>query len=444
MRDQKTAVNQESLVYSHDMMMRAPVMEAYSPVDDAIAQRGLSERMCNGMTIGLAGSIEGIAAVRPLWDQMQADEPFHIPNTDYDRYISVIQSIDGSVEPFAMYVRQGQTPLAMVIGRIEKHPYDLKLGYLTLLRPRLKCLNVVYGGIMGHPDERLCSVLIRELTAQLKAKRADVILFHHLRTDTAFYQAVRSVPGFLTRDHYPRADEHWRMDVPDTISKFYAARSRGHRHNLRRAISKFEEDHTGQVRYVHYSAEDEVDDFLKTAAGISAKTYQHALNAGLADDESTRSRIKASAANGWFRGHLIYAGDTPCAFQLGLQYRNVYYMINIGYDPAFLSYKPGLILFLKVLERLCDDPSVDTLDFYFGDAEYKNRYGTEHWQEASICLFAPRVYPRLINALQVTTTCMNAGLKSAIDKMGFVNQIKRKWRNRLRATAPNPQEKRSS
>ncbi len=321
----------------------------------------------------------------------------------------------------------------MVIGRIEVQPLNLRLGYLTLIRPRLKCLTIIYGGIMGKPDDSFSLILINELMAQLKTQQADMIFLHYLKTDTAFYRALRSLPFYLCRE--VKTDKHWRMSVPDTIDKFYYTRSRGHRHNLRRSISRFEHDHDGDIRYVNYTSEKEVTDFLKTAACISEKTYQHALKAGLVDDERTRARLKADAANGWFRGHIAFAGNKPYAFQLGLHYENVYYMLYRGYDPAFKSYNPGLVLFLNVLEGLCDDPSTDSVDFYFGDAEYKNRYGTECWQEANICVFAPRIYPMFINSLQTITLGINASLKYIVNKMGFTNRIKQQWRNLLSGKA---------
>ena len=436
MKGLRTTDKEKSQQSSQYTTVQTPVIEKQAPVDFIQPQIAPKEYTRDGFTIGIARTFEEIAAIHPLWYQMQSNESMHIPNVDYNRYLSVLEAIDGKVEPFVMYFKQDNEPIAMVIGRIEKNPLALKLGYLTMFRPKPMCLNIIYGGIMGEPDEKLSSLLINELTAQLKFRQADMILFHHLKTDTAFYDVLRSRPDFLTRDRFPKTDEHWRMSIPDNIDKFYKARSRGHRHNLRRAISKFEEENA-DVRYVHYSTEDEVDDFLKTAACISEKTYQHALNAGLIDDENTRSRIKAAAENGWFRGHIIFVGDKPCAFQLALKYENIYYMVNIGYDPAFSSYKPGLILFLKVLEHICADPSIDTLDFYFGDAEYKNRYGTEHWQEASVYLFAPRVYPIFINILQNVMTATNTGLKHVIGKMGFVDRIKRKWRNLLRTPKPD-------
>lgn len=188
----------------------------------------------------------------------------------------------------------------------------------------------------------------------------------------------------------------------------------------------------------NYTSPKDANEFLRVAAGISPKTYQNALGAGLVNDRKTRDQIAGAARHGWFRGHVLFAGDTPCAFQLGLHYRNVYYMVNIGYDPAFSSYQPGLILFLRVLEGLCADSSVDTIDFYFGDAEYKSRYGTEHWPEACVCMFAPRAYPMLINALRSSMTGLNAGLRYIVNRTGSIARLKRKWRNLLSTVGPDP------
>ena len=108
-------------------------------------------------------------------------------------------------------------------------------------------------------------------------------------------------------------------------------------------------------------------------------------------------------------------------------------MVSIGYNPALSSYKPGLILFLNVLESLCADPSIDMIDFYFGDAEYKHRYGTEHWPEAWIHMFAPRPCPIFINALRSSAAGVNAGLKYIANMFCSADRIKHKWRHLLQA-----------
>ena len=387
---------------------------------------------------------EGIESIRSIWEQMQNNEPSPTPNADIDRYLSCLNATSSFARPHIILIERNSRPVAMIIGRLEKYQIRLKFGYLSLPCPSSGCLRVVYGGILGRPDADLCSFMVGELMKQLKQHQFDVISFNHLKTDTPFYHAIRKVPGFLTQDHCPIINEHWRMNVPDKIEHFYSARSRGHRHNLRRAVKKFDEECYGKSKLVNYSSENDVDDFIKVASDISSKTYQNMLGAGLDNDEKTLDRLAAEATKGWFRGHILFSGDTPCAFQLALQYQRTYYMANIGYDPALSSYKPGLILFLKVLESLCADSSADTIDFYFGDAEYKQRYGTEHWPEAWVHVFAPRPCPIMINTMRSSAAGVNAGLKYVVNMFSSADRIKTKWRHLLQAKSTTVKSQRAN
>jgi hypothetical protein len=331
-----------------------------------------------------------------------------------------------------MIFEHNGSPAAMIVGWVGKHRLELKLGYKALLKPSFRCLSVVYGGVFGQPDSKLCSLLVGELMKQLRNREFDIIQLSHLRTDTDFYQAARKIPGFFTRCYSPKVDEHWRMSVPEKIDHFYESRSGRHRRNLQRYIRKFEDEYPGESKYVKYTSESDIAEFIRIAADISSRNYQGALGVGMVDNEETRHRVTAAAKHGWFDGVVLFAGDKPCAFQSGLRYGKVYYTVSIGYDPAFKPYRVGTILFLKVLESLCDDRSIDMIDFYFGDAEYKKHYGTEHWPEASVYIFALRVHLIFINMLRSSMMCVNAGLEYVVGKIGAVDWIKRKWRSLLR------------
>jgi hypothetical protein len=385
------------------------------------------------ITVVIAKSLDEIEALRDIWREMQNNESSAKPNVDMDRFISVLKAGNNAARPHVILFKQGDRPTAMVIARAEEHRLNLKLGYKALLRPRLRCLNVVYGGVLGQPQGELCSTIISELIGQLKSREFDGVYFNYLRADTDLYRAVRETPGFFTRGHFPRVNEHWRMSVPDNIDQFYKARSRGHRRNLRQAVREFEREYPCRNNLVRFTKEHEVDDFVRVAAEISSKTYQNALGVGIVNDEQTRSRIRTAARHGWFDGGVLFAGDDPCAFQLGLRYKDVYYMVSIGYDPALSSHRAGTVLFLKVLESLCEDSVINTMDFYFGDAEYKKRYGTVHWPEACVYIFAPRVYPISLNVLRCSITGVNAALAFLVNKIGSADWIKRRWRNVLRA-----------
>ena len=392
----------------------------------------------NGKTqVTIAQNIEEIESLRPAWESIQQNDRFTMPDADIDRYISVVKANDETMRPHIMLIEHDDKPAAMIISRIEKHKLDLKLGYKTLLSPKLRCLTVVYGGILGEPESNLSALIVGEIMELMKSRTVDAVRFNHLRTDTPFYQAVRHRPGFLTRDHLPKTDKHWRMPVPERMDQFYAARSHKHRSNLRRAIRKFEKDYPSHHRIDEYRNESEVAEFIRIAAGISAKTYQAALNVGIVDDERTHSLLAAAARQGWFRGHILYAGDVACAFQLGLGFKEVYYLVSIGYDPDFHAHLPGTVLFLKVLETLCDDPSIHTMDFYFGDAWYKQSYGTQQWQEASPYIFTPSFYPMFLNVLRSSLTSVNAGLEYVLKKIGLKEFIKRYWRSSLQESNKN-------
>ncbi len=404
----------------------------HEPVDLKPVGLDLRERAHGNITVAIAQSFEEISSLRSIWQAIQSEQPLPKPNADIDRYTSVIEATNGRIKPYVMLFKQGNQPVAMVVARTESHQLSLKLGYQGLLHPKLRCLNVVYGGILGRVEGELCSIVLDELGMQLKSGEFDAVCFNYLDADGEFYQAVRSRSGFFTRGHFPKIAEHWRMAVPDSIDEFYRIRSRGHRRNLRQAIKKFHQKYPGEASFLKYTGEDQVENFTKTAAEISARTYQNALGAGIVDDEQTRGRLRTAAAHGWFDGNVLMAGDKPCAFQLGLRYSSVYYMISIGYDPALNSYKTGTILFLKVLESLCEDPAINMIDFYFGDAEYKKRYGTEHWPEACAYMFAPRVYPMAVNALRCSVAGVNAGLAHVARRIGRTDRIKRKWRDLLK------------
>jgi hypothetical protein len=380
----------------------------------------------------VARNFEEIEAVRPIWEQMQRNEPCPKPNADIDRYLSVVKARSDIIRPHLMLFEHNGSPAAMIVGWVGKHQLELKFGYKALFKPSFRCLSVVYGGVLGQPDSGLCSLLVGELLKQLRGRQFDIIQLSHLRTDTDFYQAARRIPGFLTRGYLPKIDEHWRMSVPEKIDHFYESRSGRHRRNLQRYIRKFEDEYPGENKYVKYTSGSDIAEFIRIAADISSRTYQGALGVGVVDDEETIQRVTTAAKHGWFDGVVLLAGDKPCAFQLGLRYGTVYYMVSIGYDPAFKPYRVGTILFLKVLESLCDDRSIDKIDFYFGDAEYKKHYGTEHWPEASVYIFALRVHLIFINMLRSSTMCVNAGLGYVVSKIGVVDWIKRKWRGLLR------------
>ena len=94
-----------------DVIAFKPAVEEFSHVDYESAPGFLQEYTRNGITIGVSKSLDEIAAIRPLWDQMRKRESSNIPDTDYNKYVSIIKSMDGKAEPFIMYLKKDDTLL---------------------------------------------------------------------------------------------------------------------------------------------------------------------------------------------------------------------------------------------------------------------------------------------------------------------------------------------
>ncbi|MBN2020386.1 MAG: GNAT family N-acetyltransferase [Sedimentisphaerales bacterium] len=376
--------------------------------------------------------IKGVESIRPLWEQMHQSSAFHVINGDIDRYISVIRGLGNQAKPYVLIIRAGGKPRAILVGRIEKHRLKIKFGYKSIFEPTLSALAVEYGGILGEMTEELSAFLLSELQKKLKEKEFDVFFFNHLRTDSVLYGLSKSKPGFLCRTHFPKIEIHRNMIVPDSMDSFYAARSKKHRGNLKRILRDIDSAYPGKIRVATYKGGEDLEKGIAAAAQISRMTYQHALAAGFEDNELTRVLTATAAGKGWVRLSVLYVGEKPCSFQLGLVYNRTYFMSQIGFDPEFRNYSVGVVLFLKVLEQLCADSSVELIDFGFGDADYKSRFGSDSWEEASLYIFAPRLRTVFVNAVQTLMASISITAEVILRKTGLLRLVKRRWRDVLR------------
>jgi hypothetical protein len=381
-------------------------------------------------------SFEEIEAVRRIWEQMQADESMPALNADIDRYLSVAKSLEGQVHPHIIVLYRNGDPKAIIIGRIEKRQIKCRVGYKTIFKPSLRCLSVVYGGILGELSEQICWRLVRELVDTLKRGTADVVFLNHLGIDSYVYHLSRAMPCFLCRDHFPVVQDHWQTCLPSTAKEFYAGIKRKHQKEWRRLSRRLEEAAGGPLKVECYDNVDQVEHFVEVASGISNMTYKDALDAGFSDSSSTQSMLTQAAEKGRWRAYVLYAGQVPCAYETGIVYGRVYFAEAIGFSPEWSSFSPGTILFVKALEDLSQNTSIEIFDYGFGDAGYKERFGSKSWPEASVYVFAPRFYPVIINILRSSVRNINASLQFVMRKMGSLGWIKRQWRNLLQAKNP--------
>jgi hypothetical protein len=380
----------------------------------------------------VARNVEEIEAIRSIWEQMQRDELNPAPNADINNYLSVVDSMKDSVEPYVMIIHRNDEPKAMVIGRIGRQVIPCNVGYTSILNISLRCLTVVYRGILGRPNTETCSVLIEELMRMLGRGQADVVLFSHLPIDSEIYNLARSATSLFCRDHFPARLLHWKTSLPGSYEEFLRSLSKNTRHNVRRYQNRLVSKYGDRLSVKCFTEDSQIDQLFKDTVEVAEKTYQHGLGSTFVDDAGTRNRVKLFVDRKLLAAYVLYIDDKPCAFWNGARYGKTFFTWTTGYDPSFQNDRLGLILLVRFIEALCKDQNVDVIDFGFGDAQYKQNFCNISWAEATTYIFAPRLYPTVVNALRNFTMAVGLGLKYILNKFSAVGWIKRRWRNLLR------------
>jgi hypothetical protein len=379
-----------------------------------------------------ATNFEQIETIRPVWEQMQQQEPYLVPNADIDRYLSVIETSGDEVQPHIIVIECDGHPAAITIGRIEKRRLDFKLGYKTFFSPGLKCLSIVYGGIIGRPMAELCEVLIDEIMNVLRSGRVDMVFFNHLGIDSPVYKFCKTVPGFLSRSHFTSAEPHWQTSIPDSVEEFYSHVPNSRKRRWRRDIRQLEKISSSEINIVCYHELNDVNYLIDVACRINKSTYKSGLAVGFTDSNVNRALLEKSARDGRLRAYILYAGDEPCAFQFDVVYGKIQFTEFGSFDPKWSRGSPGTVLLIKVLEQLCQDSEVNIMDYGFGHALYKSKFGTNHWIEENVCIYAPRLHPVLINMAMSADMAFCGLLNRAAKWLNMDSWVKRNWRRMVR------------
>jgi CelD/BcsL family acetyltransferase involved in cellulose biosynthesis len=285
-------------------------------------------------------------------------------------------------------------------------------------------------GYLGDHNPAVARSIIASTLRTLRSGVADRASFHNLDANSELCRSARNQPSPWLRDHSNVFTEKWATALPATVDEFFARRSKKGARQWRRLITKFEEDHPGQVNYRSYRTASAIDEFCRNADKIAAKTYQRGLGVGFADNEENRRRLNIAATKGWLRGYMLFVGEEPVAFWCGRLCNGTMYLDWTGYDPAYRKYEVGTIIFLKMVEDLCAS-GCNEINYGSGAAYYKERLGAYNSPQVRVSIFAPTLKGVAVGLLTQFETIGNKVAKSVAKKFGIDSRIKRFWRRRL-------------
>ena len=86
---------------------------------------------------------------------------------------------------------------------------------------------------------------------------------------------------------------------------------------------------------------------------------------------------------------------------------------------------------MKLFEEQCGT-AVQKVDFGHGGALYKERFGDESFEEASIRIYRSSVRGLLPNFLTGSNTKLAGAIARLLSRLGLLQRVKTLWRGRLR------------
>jgi len=376
-------------------------------------------------TINVARSIDEVEEFRRFWEEMQ----WH-PNADIDFYLTIVSLREEILRPHVIVLSINEVPKTIVVGRIEEQRFEMKFGYKTLFKPKVRLLRIIYGGFLGDVSYANSNIIVSELIDSLNNSEFDVICLDNVCLDSDIYRLAKTKPGYFFRDHFPIKNLHWKASLPASIEEFTQNIRPKHRYWIRRMSRLLERNYHGKITFKYFHNKEEVDQLCNDVEEIAKKTYQRGIGAGFIFNNENYHRMNLSAEKGWLRAYILYISGSPSAFWIGTYYRDTFHLGFTGYDPKYKKFELGTILFMKMVEDLCQN-NIKEIDFGFGDALYKRRFGDQKWQEASILIFSPTLKGVTLNFKRTLTILSVQSTKWILNRLNLLEKVKKRWRSYL-------------
>jgi CelD/BcsL family acetyltransferase involved in cellulose biosynthesis len=361
----------------------------------------------------IARSAAELEELRPAWETV----PWEREEAELDYLLARVRFRSEAVTPFGLVV--GSEGVA---GRIEERPLPVRIGYRTVVAPRLRLLRVVDGGAVGASAVAALRPVLREV---------DAIVFPPLAVGSELEAAARSLGGPLQRQPFARVAPRRRLVLPESYEAFVASRSANTRWRVRRDERRVPEA-LGGLRVEVVRDASRVDELFRDAERVARGTYQRALGTGFADTAEQRELARLGLERGWVRGYLLYRADEPIAFWLCSTYRGTLLIRTTGFDDRYAQHRVGLYLLRRVIEDAIADPTLIAVDFGPGDAAYKQQLSSESRLERQLVVFAPTWRGLRANAVGAPVLGAARLARRALDAAKLTDRVRTGWRARVR------------
>ncbi len=231
------------------------------------------------------------------------------------------------------------------------------------------------------------------LLDHLKAEQQlwDVCQFNTLPAGSPVVRALAALIGSAGWVHYTSETVTQAIDLPETWAEYTAQLSSNEREKVGRRSRKLAKTH--QVRFYRCEAESDLPRYLPVLFELHQKRWTSTGEPGTFGFAERRrfyaEMAKAFLARGWLEFWLLDVDGTTVAAQFGFRYRQTFFILQEGFEPALSGDSVGYVLRVHVMKYLIE-AGVRRYDFMAGQEPAKARWGARPGHYLNLHFARPR------------------------------------------------------
>lgn len=393
--------------------------------------------MMNNMDfkIRIASCWTDIISLRDFWTEYSKH-----PEADFEFFTMILKNRGDSPLVLVAEDKAHSNPIAILVGRIENTKLPIRIGYSSVCNIPIRNLMFIRGGFIGFTSEVIWTSFCKYIYNSIRTLELDLITFEHIKIDTYHYRHLIATFWFFQRAKSIDPNIHWLLQLPSTFDEFMSQRSKKRRYWLNRLPRILDKDFPGTWAIKSYRTTNVALAFANAAEDIAKKTYHRGLGVGFYFNEEYLDRLKLEAARAHLRGYILTINNEPKAFWYCSANDNVLYLSATGYDPAFSNYELGTVLLLNIFREHCGS-DIKCVDFGLGDADYKQRYGTEYFSESTVLIFPLTFRGVSVNFIYSLTLHINSFARMILNRLKLAHKVKTLWRKKAITADSNPENR---
>src|SRR5271165_1142468 len=141
------------------------------------------------LSITLLKTVDDVRRHRVLWN-WPGSRVSHL-----DLFLYRAMARGALLSPYVLVAYRGDTPEAMLVGKLEHREMPAHVGFLRIWSPRLRVLTFVYEGLRGSINSETVQGLLKEVLKTLHGGEADVVAFEPVALDSALFECLSVLPN---------------------------------------------------------------------------------------------------------------------------------------------------------------------------------------------------------------------------------------------------------